>query len=320
MAIEDLHRQAEWLRSAEPDKALRGFDEEQTRKVFDDAARLLKAAAHELDASQRELQNLRAAASEDAASKETIGSALLAATRAGEELVAEAHSSAETIRAEAEEQAAALVERAKTDAAKREANLERARAEFEHERTEFAREAGSTRAAFERENADARAALAEETAAARAKLEQEMTAVSAALTAETETLRAELEGERERLRADQDAWQGAIAEERRLLRADVDAQADVILAEARAEAERLERYGEELRATLAWERRRFVDVARSALEQLDAIERERDGVPQPELLDDLQAGVIEGPDASNNGRTDAAGSSSWAAPESREAS
>jgi cell division septum initiation protein DivIVA len=133
MDAEDLHRKAEWLRSAEPSRALRGFDEEQTRKLLDDAAQLLKAAAREQEALQRELETVHSVAGEETAGKEAIGRALLVATQTGEDLVAEARASAEKITADAEVEAAAVLEQATAAASERERESVAARESVEAE-------------------------------------------------------------------------------------------------------------------------------------------------------------------------------------------
>jgi len=48
MGIGDLRTEATRLRSAEPPRAIRGFDEGQTRKLLEGAAKLLEGAALEL--------------------------------------------------------------------------------------------------------------------------------------------------------------------------------------------------------------------------------------------------------------------------------
>lgn len=145
---------------------------------------------------------------------DAIGKALLAATRAGEEIAAEARVSAERITTEAEAHAAAILEQA-------------------------------TKAAEERER---------ESLAAREKLE-----------IERELL------ERERTQA----------------LAEAQERAETILADARRDAAQLQSYGEQLRSLLTDSRSRFVELAESALSQLETFDtksRFRDS----DLLDGLR--------------------------------
>jgi cell division septum initiation protein DivIVA len=247
MDVEDLHRQAEWLRTAEPPRALRGFEEEQTRKLLDDAAQLLKTAAREHEALQRELEKLRAAAGEDTAAKEAIGKALLVATRAGEEIVTEA-----------EARAAAILEQAGAAAQER-----------------------------ERESAVARESLDVEVAAAKAALEDERTSVRAQLEEENAAARAELEREKARLDQERGEWQEVLEGERKRVLDEAEQQANAVVGSARLEVERLQADGERLRTLLAERQRHFVEIAQTALEQLQRLDEVVDGGGDGELLDDL---------------------------------
>jgi cell division septum initiation protein DivIVA len=208
MEPQGLRAEAERLRSAEPARAIRGFDEEQTRKLLEAAAAQLDAAASEQEAMRRELDRLRSESRDEAAGKEAIGKALLAATRAGEEIAAEARASAERITAEAEARAAEILRQASAAAAEREREIVTARENLDRERTRALDEA------------------------------------------------------RER--------------------------AEAILADARHEVERLEIYGDQLRSLVADSQRRFVELAESALGQLDGIDAERRRSEHGDLLDDLR--------------------------------
>jgi cell division septum initiation protein DivIVA len=152
IASEGLRAEATRLRSAEPSRAIRGFDEEQTRNLLDSAASQLDAAAGELEASRRELERLRSETGAEAASEEAIGKALLTATRAGEEIAAEARIAAERVMAEAETRAAAILEEANAAAEKYERKSAAARKKLEAE-------LAAARATMERENAAARLEL-----------------------------------------------------------------------------------------------------------------------------------------------------------------
>src|SRR5947209_20336907 len=109
MEPERLRAEAKRFRSADPPRAMRGLDEDQTRTLLEKAAELLEAVASEQEVMQRELKELRSAAGDEMAGKEAIANALLAATRAGEEIAAAARASAERITAEAETRAAAIL-------------------------------------------------------------------------------------------------------------------------------------------------------------------------------------------------------------------
>ncbi|HEU5477033.1 MAG TPA: DivIVA domain-containing protein [Gaiellaceae bacterium] len=207
MEPDGLRAEAKRFRSAEPSRVIRGFDEDQTRKLLEAAAELLDTAAGRQEAMQRELEQLRSEGGQEAAGMEAIGKALLAATRAGEEIAAEAHVSAERIRTEAETRAAAVLEQA-------------------------------TAAAQERER---------ESAARRLELERERTQV---------------------LRQAQE-------------------EADGILADARQEVEELQRYGEQLRSLVLDSRRRFVELAESALRHLEGVGADG-GSQHGDLLDELR--------------------------------
>ena len=242
MGIGDLRAEAKRLRSAEPSKAIRGFDEGQTRKLLDDAAKLLETAAREQETLQQECERLRSAAAEDASAREAIGTALLTATCTGEEIAAKARAAAEQITAEAEARAATTLEQAEAKAETRE----------------------------------------RESATAREKLETELAATRAAAAEANAAIRTELEHEREQLAAEQELW-----------RQEAQVQADTIVADARREVEWLQSYGERLRSLLTDSRRRFVELAESALGQLDGIESAKGTSGDEALLDDLRPPKLE---------------------------
>jgi cell division septum initiation protein DivIVA len=168
MDLSGLRAEAKRLRSAEPSRAIRGFDEGETRTLLSDAAKLLEAAADEREKLQHKLERLRCEAGEEAAGKEAIGNALLAATRAAEEMAAEARASAERITAEAEARAATV--RAAIDE-----ESAATRAELDRERELLEREQGSWRQGVEREQARAleEARVQADTMVADARLEVE---------------------------------------------------------------------------------------------------------------------------------------------------
>lgn len=224
-----LRAEAQRLRSAEPSRGIRGFDEAQTRTLLEGAATLLNAAASEQEVLRRELAQLRSETTDEAAGEEAIGKALLAATRAGEEIAAEARASAERITADAERRAAAILQHAKT-------------------------------AVEERER---------ESLAAREKLETELSTARSTVARERAAAQIELERERARVIAE--------AEER----------AEAIVANARDEVEKLQSHAEQLRSLLADGRRRFVELAESALRELEGVEA-KTSAGNGDLLEDLR--------------------------------
>lgn len=152
MSGEDLQEGIRKLRAVELRQAVRGVDAAQARELLDEAADTLARAARKQTQLRDELERLQAANDESA-----IGKALLAATRAGEALVAEAREKAASLSTEAEAQASALLEQVRAQAEKRERETKAAREQFERELTDakqaHAKELDSARA-------DAEAALA----------------------------------------------------------------------------------------------------------------------------------------------------------------
>jgi cell division septum initiation protein DivIVA len=259
--LNGLRADAKRLRSAEPPRAIRGFDEAETRALLNVAAQRLEAAADEYEELQKELERLRVQAGDDTAGKEAIGKALIAATRAGEEIAAEARASAERIKSEAEAEAAAILEQAAKAAEAR-----------EHESV-------VTRARLEAEHAAARAGLEEEHAAKRAELERE----------------------RERLAQERESLHSVAELERTRALEEAREQADSIVAEARQEADRLRGYAERMRSLLSDSQRSFVEFAESALRGLEDPDSVPAPVQIPvqtgsgkgELLDDLRPSEVE---------------------------
>jgi cell division septum initiation protein DivIVA len=248
METGDLRAEAERLRSVEPSRAIRGFDEEQTRRLLDDAATLLEVLAGEHEKTQRECERLRSAAADQEAAKEAIGSALLTATRTGDEIAARARASAERIIAEAEARAATILEQAAA-----------------------------------REEEDQR-----DRVTAQRKLEEELAAARAAVGEENAARQAELEHQRAQLVREQEAWREGVERERTSMLEEARVRADDVVADARLEVERLQRHAQRLRSLLAESQRHFVDLAESALRQLDSIEARQSGSGDEVLLDVLQ--------------------------------
>jgi cell division septum initiation protein DivIVA len=160
MSVEDLQKAEQALRTVELPRAIRGVDPEQARKLLGEAADSLATAVSEQKELHRELERLRQTNDEDA-----IGKALLTATRAGEEVLAEAHKEAASITAKAEAEASALLEQVATQAKKREQETAAAREQFERELTAaknaHAKEHESARAEADAALADARRELAQ---------------------------------------------------------------------------------------------------------------------------------------------------------------
>lgn len=153
MTVEELQDKARTLREVELRRAVRGVDPEQARELLNAAADLLGAAAREQKDLRSEIERRREANDEEA-----VGKALLAATRAGEALMAEAREEAASLSSEAEAQASALLKRAKAQAQKSEQETKNAREQLERELVD-ARQAHTRE--LESERADADAALAD---------------------------------------------------------------------------------------------------------------------------------------------------------------
>ncbi len=179
----DPEKLVQTLRSVQLPAAVNGVDTEQARKLLDEAADALVNSLREQRALRDELEALHATKDE-----EVVGKALLAATRAGEEILAEAREtaavttaeaekSASAITAEAEAQAAALLERVAATAEQRERETAAAKEQFE-------RELAEVRTAFEKESASAQAQAKAALADARREL--------ARLEADAERLRVEM--------------------------------------------------------------------------------------------------------------------------------
>lgn len=160
MSAEDMQEAVERFRGVELRRAVRGVDAEQARELLGEAAELLAAAGREQSELRRELERIRAANDEEA-----IAKALLTATRAADEVVAEAHEQAGRITTDAEAQAAKLLEQVTAQTQKREQETEAARKQFEQE-------LAATRKAHEKELESARAGANAALANAREELER----------------------------------------------------------------------------------------------------------------------------------------------------
>jgi cell division septum initiation protein DivIVA len=141
------------LREVELRPAEQGLDPTQVQDLLDEAADTLATAARKQTGLRQELERLQAANDES-----VIGKALLAATHAGEALLAEARQQATSLTSEAEAQAAALLEQVKAQAEKREQETKAAWEQVEQELT-AAKQAHAKE--LETARADTEAALAD---------------------------------------------------------------------------------------------------------------------------------------------------------------
>jgi chromosome segregation ATPase len=160
MSIEGIQEVIRKLRNIELRRAVHGVDAAQVRDLLGEAADTLASAAREQTELRDDLKRLQAESDASA-----IGAALLAATRAGEGVMAEAREKAETLSTQAEAQASALLARVKTQAEKRAQKTNAAREQFERELTAakeaHAKELESARLEAETALADARRELAQ---------------------------------------------------------------------------------------------------------------------------------------------------------------
>ena len=164
------------IRSASLPKSLRGFDEHATRTFLGEVAAVVESLTAERENLRRQLETLQAAqivreetsvVSEADESPEALGSAILAAKHAGEELINAAQEEANQIRAAAAAEADRLAEqaRASTQDIEREladerARLERDRADHEREIDEWSAKVEAEReAAMQRARTEAEALL-----------------------------------------------------------------------------------------------------------------------------------------------------------------
>lgn len=124
------------IREASLPKSLRGFDEEATRKFLIDIAETVQTLTDQLDTLERQLGETKEPTRVDQEDPTAIGNVLLAAQRAGEELVAHARVTAGQITAEAQEMSERLLEETRRSAAEAARKLEERREahELEHAR------------------------------------------------------------------------------------------------------------------------------------------------------------------------------------------
>jgi cell division septum initiation protein DivIVA len=139
------------IREASLPKGVRGFDETATRKFLNNVAQTVQALTEQRDKLQRSLDEANEqprVSSEDPAA---IGNVILAAQRAGEELVAHAHATAAQITAAAQEATERLLEEARRSAAAAEQKLEERLEAHELEHTRVRDELDESRRNLEAE-------------------------------------------------------------------------------------------------------------------------------------------------------------------------
>jgi cell division septum initiation protein DivIVA len=141
----------EAIREATLPKSLRGFDETATRKFLVEVAETVQTLVDQGDKLQRSLDEMKEQPLVEPADPTAIGNVLLAAQRAGEELVAHARATAGQITAAAQEATERLLEEARRSAAAAEQKLEERREAHELEHTRVRDELDESRRNLEAE-------------------------------------------------------------------------------------------------------------------------------------------------------------------------
>jgi cell division septum initiation protein DivIVA len=118
------------IREAELPRGFRGFAEQPTEELLENAASSLAAALAEGDALRRQLDELGSAEEESPSDAEVIGAALVTANRFAEKLLAEAREGIDRLNAETEAEARELVRRAELEARTHFADADRRLAEL----------------------------------------------------------------------------------------------------------------------------------------------------------------------------------------------
>jgi cell division septum initiation protein DivIVA len=121
------------IREASLPKGLRGFDEAATRKFLAAVADTVQTLMDQRDKLERSLAELNEQRSADREDPAVIGNVLLAAQRAGEELVAHARATAAQITAEAQETSERQLEEARRSLAEAERQVQESREAYERE-------------------------------------------------------------------------------------------------------------------------------------------------------------------------------------------
>ena len=139
------------IREASLPRSLRGFDETATRKLLNDVAQTVQTLTDQANDLRRSLDETNKQPGAVPADPTAIGNVLLAAQRAGEELVAHAHATANEITAAAQEASERLLEEARRSAAAAEQKLEERREAHELEHARLRDELDEARANLEAE-------------------------------------------------------------------------------------------------------------------------------------------------------------------------
>jgi cell division septum initiation protein DivIVA len=145
MSTQGPTRQPEEIREAQLPRSLRGYDEAATRGLLVEIADCVQALMTERDTLREQVGRLENGLRADDESPEVIGNALLAAKRAGEDLIADASKGADEITARAEAEGEQVLEEARRAAAEVERNVVEQRAELEREQHRLRQEAGDWR-------------------------------------------------------------------------------------------------------------------------------------------------------------------------------
>jgi cell division septum initiation protein DivIVA len=137
------------IRAVSLPKSLRGFDEAATRTLLSEVAAVVESLTAERESLRRQIESLqttapaepvptasRADGSLEEESPEALGNTILAAKRAGEELIAAAQEKADEILAAAAVEADRLAEQARTSTSDLEHELAQERTRFERERAD----------------------------------------------------------------------------------------------------------------------------------------------------------------------------------------
>jgi cell division septum initiation protein DivIVA len=128
------------IRDAELPRSFRGFDETATRKLLNEVADVVHSLTTEREQLRRQVESLQAAGGPDIQSPEAIGNAILAAKRAGEELIAEAKEEAALLLSKSMAEAERLTDEARTAAAEAMRELDDQRAQIAQSREQLERQ------------------------------------------------------------------------------------------------------------------------------------------------------------------------------------
>jgi len=162
------------IRDASLPKSLRGFDEEATRKLLSRVAETVQTLMDQLDKLRRSLDEAKEARV-DPEDPIVLGNVLLAAQRAGEDLIAHARATAAQSTGEAQEKRERLLEETQRSAAEAARKLEERRKAYEAEHARLRDGLDESRAKLEAERrsvlAEARSAADRAAAEGRERLE-----------------------------------------------------------------------------------------------------------------------------------------------------